>query len=706
MSRPESSRRARLRPASSSWRRRGSVSLWIAAVAGLALAATSCSDPDAGPAGSPGITAEGGDADAPSADGAEIVKAVPLADTLSPDAKVSTFEAMERDLAASPHPSDGGGSVTLLSARPLAGPGPLIVAEPARFAIRYTAGPLGVSEGGTVFLLASPFWDWSPPQMQRPDLPGYTEVSTGADGVEIELAGAFESVVAVVIRGRALAPGETIDFVYGAGERGAIVDRYAERGAEISISVDGDGDGYRKLVGDGVRVDVAPGPPAQIVVFGPTVVRPGEPFSVHAHLLDAVGNATRTDVAANLEWSVLQDGGIDPPGWPRKSAIGAAAAGGTSIAVAAPDARTVWRVAVRGDGPLEGLTAVSNPIVVHADAPRVLWGDLHGHSQLSDGTGTPDDYFAYARDVSRLDVAALTDHDHWGLRFLDTHPDLWNEIKASAQRHHAPGQFVTLLGYEWTSWLHGHRHVLYFEDHGPLLSNMDPAYRTPAQLWDGLRGRDALTFAHHSAGGPIATNWAYGADPVLEPVTEIVSVHGSSEAADTPGRIYNPVPGNTVRDVLVAGLRLGFIGSGDSHDGHPGLAQLSVPDGQSGLAAILAEERTREGVLAALRARRSYATNGERIWLHVTLDGQPMGSVLPADREAASDTLRIEVAGTAPIERVDLVRSGALVSLPAGDALEFSHERSVPRLVRGEFHYVRVVQRDGRAAWSSPVFAD
>jgi len=32
-----------------------------------------------------------------------------------------------------------------------------------------------------------------------------------------------------------------------------------------------------------------------------------------------------------------------------------------------------------------------------------------------------------------------------------------------------------------------------------------------------LRGKQALTFAHHSAGGPIATNWAIPPDPELEP---------------------------------------------------------------------------------------------------------------------------------------------------------------------------------------------
>ena len=126
-----------------------------------------------------------------------------------------------------------------------------------------------------------------------------------------------------------------------------------------------------------------------------------------------------------------------------------------------------------------------------------------------------------------------------------------------------------------------------------------------------------MTFAHHSAGGPIATNWAYPPDPVLEPLTEVVSVHGSSEAADSPDLIYSPVPGNFVRDVLDRGFELGFVGSGDSHDGHPGLSQIA--SGTGGLAAILSEDLTREGVLEALRARRTYATNGPRILLHASL---------------------------------------------------------------------------------------
>jgi hypothetical protein len=349
-----------------------------------------------------------------------------------------------------------------------------------------------------------------------------------------------------------------------------------------------------------------------------------------------------------------------------------------------------------------GLVAESNPLVVREGIPRVLWGDLHGHTQLSDGTGTPEDYFAYARDVAALDVIALTDHDHWGLRFLDDNPGLFRTIEEAAMRFDEPGRFVALVGFEWTSWLYGHRHVLYFEGEARILSSLDPRYESPALLWKALEGSSALTVAHHSAGGPVSTDWEFAPPPDLEPVTEVVSVHGSSEASDTPGRIYNPVEGNYVRDALGRGYRFGFIGSGDSHDGHPGLVHLAGPSG--GLAAIFAEEKTRASVLDALKGRRTYATNGPRLWLRTWLDDREMGTDLPAG-ERTQHSLRLVVAAEAAVERVDVVRSGDVVAVVPGlDRRELSETLALEALRPGEYVYVRVVQKNGGAAWSSPVY--
>ena len=148
---------------------------------------------------------------------------------------------------------------------------------------------------------------------------------------------------------------------------------------------------------------------------------------------------------------------------------------------------------------------------------------------------------------------------------------------------------------------------------------------------------------------------------------------------------------------------MGFIGSGDSHDGHPGLAHLS--SGSGGLAAILSEDRTREGILEALRARRVYATNGPRIVLRSDLDGLEMGSAVTPRRRAQ---WRIAAHSVAPLERVDLIRSGivveSVVAKPGEEILDIGFERTLRRLESGETLYVRVVQVDGGAAWSSPFF--
>jgi hypothetical protein len=256
--------------------------------------------------------------------------------------------------------------------------------------------------------------------------------------------------------------------------------------------------------------------------------------------------------------------------------------------------------------------------------------------------------------------------------------------------------------------LYGHRHVLYFSDEGEVLSSVDPQFESPDLLWAALQGKSALTFAHHSAGGPVSTDWSFAPDPILEPVTEIVSVHGSSEAMDSPDRIYNPLPGNFVRDVIDHGYRLGFIGSGDSHDGHPGLTHIAAPDDTGGLAAIFCEALTRPAVLSALRKRATYATNGPRIWLRMQIADVFMGGVLQSDMiQTGSQELNYDVVGTGPVRSIELVRTGAVVGKIEGEGRQSLTGRvELPRLKPGEYLYLRVVQEDGGAAWSSPVFAE
>ena len=578
-----------------------------------------------------------------------------------------------------------------------------------RFLLEYEAGPEGVAEGGSIFLQVSPFWGWEPPQLRGPQAGGYTEVSTEAEGVLLDPRSLGQGLLQVTVRGRALDAGEKIRIDYGAGPQKARVDRYAEKGSRFWFAVDGNGDGVRKLIADSPSVDIVARPASRLHLALPGTARPSEEVELVIALLDASGNAGMP-FEGKVEFVV--DG--EENAQPQTVEFVAADRGHKRVPLRAPreGVLRISAMAQRAGSEEPGPAATSNPLVVDEAADgTLLWGDLQVHTQLSDGSGTSLENLEYARDVAGLDVISLTDHDHWGLEALDDFPGHWQRQLEEVQRFHEPGKFVTLPGFEWTNWVEGHRHVIFFEEEEPVLfSSVDERYETPPQLWEALRGRDAMTIAHHSAGGPVPIDWSIPPDPELELVTEVVSVHGSSEAPDSPSPIYRPKPGNFVRDALDRGYRLGFLGSSDGHDGHPGLAQIAA-GGKSGVAGIWARgesPRSRAAVGEALRARRAYATSGPRIFLDVRLDGLPMGSVLDAPRsEEAEGPQRLEwnVAAEAPIERIDILRRNARpVSIPGNGARDLQMAADIDALAPGDWLYLRVVQVDGGAAFSSPFF--
>jgi len=639
----------------------------------------------------------------------------PFRSEYPPTARPDTVAHFLADLAATRHPSDGGGSVELVLAD--ADDGSATAGSLRSWTFRYTVGPEGIQEGGALYFQTSPFWGWSTPQSIRPLQPGYTTAELVGrapdETLVLESLTLGPNLLAVQFGGRALQEGEVLELVFGAGGALARADRHAERGSTFWFAIDGDGDGVRELLADCPRVDVHPGPPRHLVLTLTSIARADERPRLTAALLDSTAS-TGLEVEGSLEIELQDSKGI--PGPPLTLTFDGTGAGRRTIELE-PLPPGVWRA--NGEITLDGhaFSATSNPLLCDADAPRVRWGDLHGHSQLTDGTGTPDDYYTYAREVAMLDFCALTDHDHWGMRFVDAHEEVWERLQDVTNAHNDPGTFVTLVGYEWTSWIHGHRHVLSFTDSAPLFSSIATETDDPAELWAALRGTESMTLAHHSAGGPIATNWDFPPDPTLEPVTEVMSVHGSSEAMDSPSQIYSPLSGNFVRDALDKGYELGFLASGDSHDGHPGLPHISpyygyrfgsesapARVGTGGLAAVFTEDLSRAALLTALRARATYATSGPRILLDASLGSRRMGTrVPPTDGEAR---LVLELHAAAPLEAVELVRSGEVLTshAPEGAPLDFNHTFFLSDLSHGEYVYLRVRQTDGGLAWSSPWF--
>ena len=632
-------------------------------------------------------------------------------------ARVDVHRQMVEDKCLRPDPADGGGTIVLV-AQP---DPPAVAGTQGTYVLEYTAGPLGVAEGGALYFQVSPFWFWETPQVRDATNGGSenTRVETAESGVALRCSTVGPQCLQIVVGGAPLPAGAKVKITYGVQRTAppfgaARVDAYAEAEESFFLWVDGDGNGTRALVRDEPRFAILPGPARDLVVHVPSEVAAGAEFEVALAFLDGNVNAA-TDFTGEV---ALTGDGLELPA----TVAFAAADRGRKRVRAKATGEGVHRIVAAAHGSTPAAPKfeprASNPLVVNGAPRRVLWADLHGHSCLSDGTGTPEDYYDYARHVAALDVAVLTDHDHWGIRKLDTSPELWQRIRKAAAAANEPGRFTTLLGFEWTSWLYGHRHVLYFgadaadDAKREVISSVDAATDSPQGLWAALRATKAraLTFPHHPAGEPVPIDWSIAPDPEFEPVVEITSVHGTSEAPDAPRRIEGARKGHYVRDALARGYRLGFVGSGDSHNGHPGLVHLDGPCG--GLAAIVAEDDTRAAIYDALKRRLCWATSGPRIVLWFRRGATRMGGEFTAGEKgeqggkSEAPPYSAFAVGTAPLSRLELVKNGAIVAAREGDgSLQAALDWSDPAPAAGDAVYLRVLQSDGHAAWSSPIFA-
>ncbi len=626
-------------------------------------------------------------------------------------ALVDVHRQMVEDKNLKPDPVDGAGTFVLVSQ-----PDPPAVAgTQGTYVLEYTAGPLGVAKGGALFFQVSPFWFWETPQVRDASNPGAenTRVETAAPAVVLRCENAGPQALKIEVGGAPLPAGSKVKITYGLQRTappfgGARVDAFAEAEESFFLWVDGDGNGTRALVKDEPRFRIRPGPSCDFVLHVPSEAAVGAEFEIALAFLDANVNAA-TDFTGEV---ALEGEGLELP---TPVAFGAADRGRKRVRAKAT-AEGVHRVVATARGAAAAprfAPRTSNPLVVSAAPRRVLWADLHGHSCFSDGTGTPEDYYDYARNVAALDVAVLTDHDHWGIRKLDTSPELWQRIRKATEAANEPGRFTTLLGFEWTSWLYGHRHVLWFGDAADdatreVISSVDAATDSPQGLWAALRATKAraLTFPHHPAGEPVPIDWSIAPDPEFEPVVEITSVHGTSEEPNGPRLIGGARPGHFVRDALARGYRLGFVGSGDSHNGHPGLVHLDGPCG--GLAAIVADDDARGAIYQSLHRRLCWATTGPRIVVWFRRGATRMGGEFTAAAPNAADAPPYSgfAIGTVALSRVEFIKNGAIVAAREGDGTaQASLDWIDPAPAAGDAVYFRVLQSDGHAAWSSPIFA-
>ena len=365
--------------------------------------------------------------------------------------------------------------------------------------------------------------------------------------------------------------------------------------------------------------------------------------------------------------------------------------------------------------PMTGLTALSNPIQVSAHPPteRLYWGDIHGHTILTDAIRSPEEYYFFGRDEAFLDVCALSEHAEFYIT-----PRQWEYMMSVSNDFNEAGHFVTLLAQEWTSKEFGHRNLYYKGGQAPLVRATDPAWSEISSIYKLAREHGALVVPHHSASSAMGVDWSKGHDPEVERLVEVFSCWGSSERSGASG---NPRPiheglggeldGQHVSDALRLGRRFGLIGSGDVHDGRPGdtLNRWQAEPAnyrhtqRGGLVGIWCQSLTRENVFDAFWNRRVFATTGARIFLKFAIAGRVMGSSI---KNTGALPVEIEVVSEIPITRVDIVKTGEDFMKQEPNSRTATWTFELPPQSGTHSYFVRVTRADGEMAWSSPIWIE
>lgn len=335
---------------------------------------------------------------------------------------------------------------------------------------------------------------------------------------------------------------------------------------------------------------------------------------------------------------------------------------------------------------------------------RILRGDLHRHTSLSaDGVGDGSlwDFYRYALDAADLDFSTVTDHQGGGSAYN------WWKIQKSTDLFLSPGRLTTVYAYERSVlYPNGHRNIVFPRRGAPILPITPAEQRGETRSADAvlpyLRQYNAIAFRHTTATNQ-GTDWK-DHDNQLEPMVEVyqghrvVYEHEGGPKGATAEKLYMQrsgyQPAGFIWNALAKGYRMGFQAASDHCSTHISYS------------CILAEDNSREAIIAAMRKRHSYgATDNIVMDFRVKSGG---AEYLQGDevRSQGQYVLTVNAIGTAPIRRVDLIRNEAYVYAltPTGkSSIHFTYTDPHPA-PRENRYYVRLEQEDGQLAWSSPVW--
>jgi len=359
----------------------------------------------------------------------------------------------------------------------------------------------------------------------------------------------------------------------------------------------------------------------------------------------------------------------------------------------------------------------------------VFFGNLHSHTGLSDGSGTPAEAYEHARDVAGLDFLALTEHNHAkagdiaGNHALYTGPGSLSLIP-TANSFTEEGRFIALYGQEFSTIGSGnHMNVI---DAPRVIDVASGDFRSlfedwlPANL--DTQGQEPLLLLNHPDTGDSPDAKEYGIDDykgdtaawlaALDPRVELINlINGPSHKVGTGLTPGAPSEGEFKR-YLNLGLHAAPTADQDNHKRNWG-------DATEARTAVLAPTLTKASLLTALRQRRVYATEDSNLRLVPRINGQLLGSritggAVPASGTALTVSLAIadddEPKASYTVEAFsDRIGGADIASVVRTQSVTGNGTHNITGISYqggAQYVYLRIRQADGDRAWTAPVWLE
>lgn len=350
------------------------------------------------------------------------------------------------------------------------------------------------------------------------------------------------------------------------------------------------------------------------------------------------------------------------------------------------------------------------------------FGQLHSHTQYSDGAGSLENALAYIKalpDSANVDFVAFTDHSNYFDKSGAANPEgalydmtkateysqqTWKSYKdaVAAFNTENAGSMVAIAGFEMT-WSGGPGHINTFNTPGIVSRNnttlnnktKDAGLQAYYKLLSQAEGANSISqFNHPGTTFGNFIDFGYW-DAVVDTRMYMVEV-GNGEGQIGAGGYYPSYEQYIM--ALDKGWHVAPTNNQDNHKGRWGNAN----DARD---VILTDDFTEDGIYAALRARRMYATEDKNLDLDYTVNGNMMGSIIDVPEKLNFEISFNDPDRTDSIAKVELVVNSGKVAYTWNSAADLAKGSvSVELAPEYTYYFVRVTEGDGDLAVTAPVW--